>query len=547
MKKIILQHIVMSSNIVPDTDPLFCKDCRGPLPISLDKGEVLNLRAHFNFIPIGVLAKMGISDITIYVEKEGDAKISLFIDDCPTPFHEGTIDGPVEITVPDGTIMGIMIEALEKCTISGGEISCRTDRVNTVRLKHVICTYRREKEMVRKIDSITRYMKEYGIGDEYELIVIDNGGTLNIPGMEIINSKNLGGSAGFSRGMMDAIKKDGTHILLNDDDAVFEPEILFRTISLLSVMDRETIIGGSMISLKHPFIINESGAYCDNKVIKSLKHGTDISDISGNVDLARPEKIGHTGWWYSVFPASLVKEIGYSLPFFIKEDDVEYGLRAKMEKITVCGITVWHPGPRYDPSLNYYYFRNHLSTMATHEMLDRNVIKLFTLKIWLELSAYRYDNAEMMILGIKDFLKGPDYVYHKCEEKRITSEVQLDRLENLRKEDDFSAIPPKHGVIFRLLTMNGLFFKSIGCTEKSVWDANESDFYRIKRILYRVDDDSGFIADKSIRKTVLLSLVSATMYLRLLLCKKGKMRTYSEKLPIYSSEEQWKKVLEIDE
>ena len=185
--------------------------------------------------------------------------------------------------------------------------------------------------------------------------------------------------------------------------------------------------------------------------------------------------------------------------------------------------------------------------MATHDLLDKNVVRLFTLKIWLELSAYRYDNAEMMILGIRDFLKGPDYVYHKCEEKRIASDVQLDRLEDLRKKDDFSAMPPKHGVLFRLLTMNGLFLRSIGCTEKSVWDVDEADFYRIKRILYRVDEDNGFIANKSIRRTVRLSMVSVAMYLRLMICKRRRMRAYKEKMPLYSSKEQWKRMLEIKE
>ena len=546
MEELILQHIVMSSDVVPGTGPLFCSNRGGAFPMDLDDGERIDLRSRFNFIPAGVLKRFGVNEIVIDLRLEGCAKIALYADDSAEPFLEKEVDGPLVFTIPKGDLIGMVIEAIGKCRLSGGCVSCQVECLKPVRLGHVICTYRREEYITPKLRSITEFLDSINMSGKYDLIVVDNEGTFGFPELEIIHSDNLGGSAGFSRGMMVALNRGCTHILINDDDALLEPEVLFRTVSLLSLTGDDVVIGGTMLSLEHPCTVYESGAYCDNKVILSLKHGLDVSDVKGNVELSRPELIGHTGWWYSVSPASLVKRIGYSLPFFIKEDDVEYGLRSDIEKITVCGISIWHPEPKYDPAINYYYFRNHMATMASHNLLDRKVIKLFTLKIWLEISSYRYENAEMMILGLKEFLKGPDLIYHRCEEKRVTRKMEYRPLDELRNEEDFSSESPKHGVAFRLMTMNGLFFPSAGCTEKSIWDMEEADFYRMRKILYSIDDHNGFIAEKKIGKTVRMSFVSVLFCIRLMLSKRKMNRIYGEKLSLYSSEEQWKRMLRME-
>lgn len=48
------------------------------------------------------------------------------------------------------------------------------------------------------------------------------------------------------------------------------------------------------------------------------------------------------------------------MPFFIKGDDVEYGMRAAEELILMSGIAVWHQdfAGKYTGILEYYIKRN---------------------------------------------------------------------------------------------------------------------------------------------------------------------------------------------
>ncbi len=44
--------------------------------------------------------------------------------------------------------------------------------------------------------------------------------------------------------------------------------------------------------------------------------------------LHRRVDVDYNGWWMCLIPTAVIKEIGLSLPLFLKWDDAEYGLRA---------------------------------------------------------------------------------------------------------------------------------------------------------------------------------------------------------------------------
>ena len=58
----------------------------------------------------------------------------------------------------------------------------------------------------------------------------------------VVPNMNAGGAGGFSRGMIEILKKrdleDFTHILLMDDDAIVEPDLLVRIYGFLSTIKR---------------------------------------------------------------------------------------------------------------------------------------------------------------------------------------------------------------------------------------------------------------------------------------------------------------------
>lgn len=104
-----------------------------------------------------------------------------------------------------------------------------------VRPAVVICTCRREKEVISNLERISRMDLEERPG----IFLIDNGNTLTeemVPDwVHLVPNRNCGGAGGFTRGMIEALKDPGfTHVILMDDDIVLNPEVLTKTMLFLS-------------------------------------------------------------------------------------------------------------------------------------------------------------------------------------------------------------------------------------------------------------------------------------------------------------------------
>ncbi len=53
----------------------------------------------------------------------------------------------------------------------------------------------------------------------------------------------------------------------------------------------------------------------------------------------------YNGWWMCLIPTSILREIGLSLPAFIKWDDAEFCVRARdagYPTVSVPGVALWH-------------------------------------------------------------------------------------------------------------------------------------------------------------------------------------------------------------
>lgn len=539
MTEIILQNLVMPSGIVGGEECLYSRT-HASFPVRLDKDDVLDLRAHFNFVPARVLREQGLSEVTLNLEMDGSVRILFYSDNELYFEREMTGSSKALVPIPGGELLSIQMVASSPCTIHKGHYSCNCNDVRDIHLAMVVCTYRRENITYSKMKVIREFLDSLDIENRISVILVDNGRTIgHIEGVEVIPSKNLGGSGGFARGMIEAVNRGYTHILLNDDDALLDPEVLLRTVSLLSIMKEDVIIGGTMLSLERPCMVHESGALCTGPKLVPLKKGVDVSVVDGNIALSRYKRMDYTGWWYSVFPVSVVKRIGYPLPFFFKEDDVEYGLRIDNKMITVCGISIWHPTPKYDPAVFYYYARNHLVTMASHGMLDKDVINAFTSKVLLEISAYRYESAEMMIAGIRDFLKGPDFVYSVYNDAIEKRSIKIDDLDSLRENGIFTPVPHRRGFLFRAITMNGLLLPASDCIETDAMDMETRNFYRMGKILYRVGNSEGFIAKRDRVLSLKLIIQTIGLHIRMGLGKNRLTNCYVKKTKDCCSESSW--------
>ena len=304
------------------------------------------------------------------------------------------------------------------------------EQINPVKIALCTTTFLKEDYIIPNIELVKNEVlaADDVIAKNFHMFVIDNGRTLDAEalsdeGVTVLPNPNVGGSGGFARGMMEAMKHDEnfTHVLLMDDDVSISTESLRRTFNLLSLATgkyKNAFINGAMLVAEEPnrqfedvsYVVN-SGAYAS---VKSNKYYMDQQQYivrNEHIDVEIPKAYG--AWWFSCIPVSAIEQVGLPLPLFVRCDDVEYGMRAKPIYMTMKGICVWHDGfmGRSRASVDsYQYVRNFLIMIA---MTDCSSQDLFMLRmeraLRLQLRVMSYDAADLILDGIADYLKGPDY------------------------------------------------------------------------------------------------------------------------------------------
>ena len=154
------------------------------------------------------------------------------------------------------------------------------------------------------------------------------------PRLRVIRQVNLGGSGGFSRAMLETLD-DGRseNVLLLDDDVVCEPEGIARAIAFARHGRRPTVVGGHMFSMHERSVLHAVA-----EVVRPWqfllgrrpprRSTTTTSPAAPSGPPPRPHRRLHadyTGWWMCLVPTEVIRDVGLSLPFFIKWDDAEFG------------------------------------------------------------------------------------------------------------------------------------------------------------------------------------------------------------------------------
>ena len=89
--------------------------------------------------------------------------------------------------------------------------------------------------------------------------------------------------------------------------------------------------------------------------------------------------------------------------------------------ILMNGICVWHEPfeNKYSSSMFYYIFRNRLIDNAVRNIRysKEEFLEEFKEQYFRELFTLRYKNAELLMDGVKDFLKGPEWLMDQDGEK----------------------------------------------------------------------------------------------------------------------------------
>lgn len=280
-------------------------------------------------------------------------------------------------------------------------------------------------------DALPEVLREIVVTDQGNRKVVDDarfpaarealGDTLRI-----IDQPNLGGSGGFSRGMYEALKDGADYVLLLDDDVRVEPEGIVRAVTFADLSRVPTIVGGHMFSMYERTSLH---AYAEQlqpwrfwwQAAKGTAYDHDLAKAPLRTTpwLHHRADADYNGWWMCLIPTSVVRRIGLSLPFFIKWDDLEYGLRARavgVPTVSLPGASVWHvPWTDKDDSLDwqaYFHGRNRLVAALIHSQYKRSgrfITESMQLQIKHLLSS-QYSVVELRLKAIEDVLSGPEHL-----------------------------------------------------------------------------------------------------------------------------------------
>jgi len=250
--------------------------------------------------------------------------------------------------------------------------------------------------------------------------------------LTVIEQRNLGGSGGFSRGMLEALDRpDADAVLILDDDVEVEPEALLRAIRFHRAARTPVVVGGHMLDLHRPTVLNSFSEVVHER---SFMWGPPRPDQQWHDLAAGPLRdtpwlhargeSDFNGWWMCLLPTDVLRSVGLSLPLFLKWDDAEFGLRARdagRATVSFPGAALWHVAwTEKDDTVEwqaYLHVRNRVAAALLHARRPRAGLLLplllaNDLKLLLGL---RYYAVDLHVRALRDVLAGPGDLHADLE------------------------------------------------------------------------------------------------------------------------------------
>ncbi|GKV71685.1 glycosyltransferase [Pseudarthrobacter oxydans] len=294
--------------------------------------------------------------------------------------------------------------------------------------------------------------------EHFEVVKESLGGKLRV-----INQANLGGSGGFARGMYESVENGSDYVLLLDDDIVVEPESIVRLLTFADHCRKPTIVGGHMFDLYNRSVLHTFGEVVDPfRIVPALphadmetRHDFSVANLRQTPWLHRRVDVDYNGWWMCLIPTTVIKEIGLSLPLFIKWDDAEYGLRAReagFATVSLPGAAVWHVSWIDKDDLvgwqAYFHARNRLITTLIHSPYPKGgrVLRESVQADVKHLVSMQYFTEHGRIEALRDLFKGPEGLHKVLASKLPEINSLKSEYPDAQLRDDVDDFPaPKIG------------------------------------------------------------------------------------------------------
>lgn len=429
---------------LPGTEALYIHVERGrfdPLSGVTENGTILSLHTYFNSFSCSQYRTWTrLLHAKAELDLFGHFKVSLWTDRAGQNIQlseqetEGSFELPFDFSNEEGDCRyWLKLTALgENCRFTGGRYT--TDcQANSGRMAVVICTYQREAYVQKNLEELSSALLASAcpISREIEIFLVDNGQTLTgkieeNDAIHLFPNKNLGGSGGFTRGMIEVLKRKErfTHVLLMDDDVVIEPNALFKTLQFMKLLRPEyqdLHLAGGMLTLETPCHQHEATArWKKGRNLPNNQFSLDTAVSLACNELNSPAQYG--AWWYLCMPVSVIRPDNLPLPLFIKCDDVEYGFRNIRHITALNGVGIWHKGfdAKYAPWLDYYNTRNILILDTLHfpKQTRMNLPWAMFKRLFSYVARGVPQAGYFLCEGVRDYLKGPSFFLETDQEDK---------------------------------------------------------------------------------------------------------------------------------
>ena len=464
-----------------------------------------------------------------------------------------------------------MLYVTVKCLSGSGALSAlswatTSQPITDVKLGIVITHFNRKKFVLPAIKRLKAGLLEDNFfGGRVDVVVVDNSRNITdeeAQGITLIPNLNLGGTGGFTRGLL-SLKDDGSfsHCLFMDDDASCEVESIKRAYMFMSyAKDSKTCLSGALLRDIESYRLFEKGAKFDG-VVKPLKQGLDLRHVH---DLLLSEEgfneVDYGAWWFFIF--SIAEVENFAFPFFVRGDDIIFGLRNNFNIQTLNGVSCWGEdfGLKSGPMTAYLDTRSHLvhNTSYLGSGFKKTALIISRL-FFMNLLSYNYEAARCVSLSLEDFIRGPEAwkgdIDASKARKRVQETVVNEKLVPMCKEDydliySSGLEESKFKFILRILTLNGYLIPSFFMKDDVVYQpkgfrAVFRQIFGIKKVLFFNEvEQSGYVSSYSKRRALKELFIFVKLVLKFGVKFKKLSSSYSASLPEMTSEKFWQNVYE---
>jgi hypothetical protein len=356
-----------------------------------------------------------------------------------------------------------------------------------------------------------------------------------------------------------------THALFMDDDASCETESIARALALLSYARTPRLaVTGALMSEARPWQLLENGARFDGYV-QPIGIGRDLREVEALLDCDRGDpRPDYGAWWFFAFALADVRR--WPFPFFVRGDDIFFGLHNDFEIITTLGIACqgedFHV--KAGPMTAYLDARYHLVWAVLLERGGaRRVLKLVRELFIKALKGYQYASARAVTLALRHVAAGPQFFRDHMDLAQVRAEIAswtpAEKMAPLARLDEAYRLPragkrePRLRRLLRVLTLQGyllprsLLSNKVLVHEKS-FHGRAGDVFRYRRVLYRhAASDTGYMVELD-RDRFLAELRDMLAELRPFLRRLPELRrAYAEAMVQMGSSAFWRGVYRLPE